>query len=174
MMTSQVAQWLRIHLLVQDVWETQVRSLGWEDPLEKQMATHPSILAWEMPQTAEPGRLQSVGFQGFGRDWGAEHTLLGLSCCTLFSCCMPDHHCIRWLSCEARGMCKRGKKREEPALDLRDDVPMEASFLLGDTCPNLRFPGWVCSEWRMTSFSEGFNWKVGRGTWQPGTQGRDV
>ena len=68
MMTSQVAQWLRIHLLVQDVWETQVRSLGWEDPLEKQMATHPSILAWEMPQTAEPGRLQSVGFQGFGRD----------------------------------------------------------------------------------------------------------
>ena len=65
---SQVAQWLRIHLLVQDVWETQVRSLGWEDPLEKQMATHPSILAWEMPQTAEPGRLQSVGFQGFGRD----------------------------------------------------------------------------------------------------------
>ena len=68
MMTSQVAQWLRIHLLVQDVWETQVRSLGWEDPLEKQMATHPSILAWEIPQTAEPGRLQSVGFQGFGRD----------------------------------------------------------------------------------------------------------
>ena len=57
---SQVAQWLRIHLLVQDVWETQVRSLGWEDPLEKERATHPNILAWEIPWTEE---LQSMGFQ---------------------------------------------------------------------------------------------------------------
>ena len=48
--------------------EIQVQSLDQDNPLEKQMATHPSILAWEMPQTAEPGRLQSVGFQGFGRD----------------------------------------------------------------------------------------------------------
>ena len=35
--------------------ETQVPSLGWEDPLEKEMATHPNILAWEIPQTEEPG-----------------------------------------------------------------------------------------------------------------------
>ena len=40
--------------------ETQVRSLGWEDPLEKEMATHPSILAWKIPWTEEPGRLQST------------------------------------------------------------------------------------------------------------------
>ena len=41
------------------MWETWVRSLGWEDPLEKAMATHSSILAWRIPWTQEPGRLQS-------------------------------------------------------------------------------------------------------------------
>ena len=43
--------------------KTRVRSLGWEDPLEKEMATRSSILAWEIPWTEEPGRLQSVGLQ---------------------------------------------------------------------------------------------------------------
>ena len=42
-------------------WEAQVRSLGGEDPLEKGMATHSSLLAWEIPWTEEPGRLQSTG-----------------------------------------------------------------------------------------------------------------
>ena len=41
--------------------ETRVRSLGQEDPLEKEMATHSSILAWRIPWTEEPGRLQSMG-----------------------------------------------------------------------------------------------------------------
>ena len=41
--------------------ETQVQSLGQEDPLEKEMATHSSILAWRIPWTEEPGRLQSIG-----------------------------------------------------------------------------------------------------------------
>ena len=43
--------------------ETRVQSLGWEDPLEKEMATHSSILAWRIPWTEEPGRLQSMGSQ---------------------------------------------------------------------------------------------------------------
>ena len=43
--------------------ETQVQSLGWEDPLEKGMATHCSLLAWRAPWTEEPGRLQSTGLQ---------------------------------------------------------------------------------------------------------------
>ena len=43
--------------------ETRLQSLGWEDLLEKEMATHSSILAWEIPSTAEPGRLQSMGSQ---------------------------------------------------------------------------------------------------------------
>ena len=43
------------------MWETQVQSLDWEDPLEKEMATHSSTLAWKIPWTEEPGRLQSMG-----------------------------------------------------------------------------------------------------------------
>ena len=48
--------------------ETQVRSLGQEDPLEKNMATHSSILAWKIPWTEEPGGLQSMGSQRVGHD----------------------------------------------------------------------------------------------------------
>ena len=48
--------------------ETQVRSLGREDPLEKEMATHSSILAWRIPWTEEPGGLQSTGLQRVGHD----------------------------------------------------------------------------------------------------------
>ena len=43
--------------------EMQVQFLGWEDPLEKEMATHSSILAWEIPWREEPGRLQSMGYK---------------------------------------------------------------------------------------------------------------
>ena len=45
------------------MWETRVQPLGQEDPLEKDMATHSSILAWEIPWTGEPGGLQSMGSQ---------------------------------------------------------------------------------------------------------------
>ena len=48
--------------------ETWVRSLGREDPLEKEMATHSSTLAWKVPWTEEPGRLQSMGSQRVGCD----------------------------------------------------------------------------------------------------------
>ena len=49
--------------------ETQVRSLGWENPLEKGMATHSSILAWGISWTEAPGGLQSMGSQKVGSDW---------------------------------------------------------------------------------------------------------
>ena len=48
--------------------ETQVRSLGWEDPLKKEMATCPSILAWKIPWTEKSGRLQSMGSQRVGHN----------------------------------------------------------------------------------------------------------
>ena len=48
--------------------ETQVRALGQEDALEKEMATHSSILAWEIPRTEEHGRLQSIGSQKVGHN----------------------------------------------------------------------------------------------------------
>ena len=50
------------------VWETWVRTLGWEDPLEKEMATHSSTLSWKIPWTEEPGGLQSMGSQRVGHD----------------------------------------------------------------------------------------------------------
>ena len=48
--------------------ETLVGSLGWEDPLEKEMATHSSLLAWEIPWTEEPGELESMGSQKIRHD----------------------------------------------------------------------------------------------------------
>ena len=67
-----VAQWTFLvaqtvaHLLT--MWETWVQSPGQEDPLEKEMATHSSTLAWKIPWTEEAGRLQSMGSQRVGHD----------------------------------------------------------------------------------------------------------
>ena len=55
--------------------ETWVRSLGQEDPLEKEMATHSSNLAWRIPWTEEPGGLQSVGSQRVGHDLATKRTI---------------------------------------------------------------------------------------------------
>ena len=49
--------------------ETQIGSLGWEDSLEEEMATHSSVLAWKIPWTEEPGGLQSMGLQRVRQDW---------------------------------------------------------------------------------------------------------
>ena len=54
--------------LVQETYEMQVHSLGWEDPLEKEMATHSSILAWRILWTEEPGRLHSMGSHRVGHN----------------------------------------------------------------------------------------------------------
>ena len=59
--------------------ETRVGSLVWEDPLEKEMAAHSSIVAWKIPWTEEPGRLQSVGSHRVGHD-GAASLSLHLVC----------------------------------------------------------------------------------------------
>ena len=56
---------------MQEMQETQIRFLGWEDPLEKEMATHSSILAWTVSWTEKPGGLQSMGPQRVGM---TEHT----------------------------------------------------------------------------------------------------
>jgi len=52
-----------------EVQETRVQSLGWEDPLEKEMATHSNILAWKISWPEEPGGLQSMGSQRVAHDW---------------------------------------------------------------------------------------------------------
>ena len=63
--TSLVIQMVKNLPAMQDTW---VQFLGWEDPLEKEMATHSSILAWRIPWTEEPGGLQSMGLQRGGLD----------------------------------------------------------------------------------------------------------
>ena len=56
------------------MWETQVRFLGQEDPLEKEMAIHSRTLAWKIPWTEEPDRLQSMGLQRVGHDFASLHS----------------------------------------------------------------------------------------------------
>ena len=73
------------------VQETWVRSLGWEDPLEKEMATHSSTLAWKIPWTEECCRLQSMGSQRVRHDWGTSLSLSG-----------PEKLCFLALIHEAR------------------------------------------------------------------------
>ena len=63
--TSLVAQMVKY---LPTMWETRVQSLGWEDLLEKEMATHSSILAWKIPWTEKPGRLQAMGSERVGHD----------------------------------------------------------------------------------------------------------
>ena len=53
---------------MQEMQETWVQSLGWEDPLEEEMATHSRIFAWKIPWTEEPGGLQSMGYQRVGHN----------------------------------------------------------------------------------------------------------
>ena len=60
-----VVQWVKCLPTMQETW---VRSLGPEDPLEKEMATHSSTLAWKIPWTEKPGRLQSMGSQRVGHN----------------------------------------------------------------------------------------------------------
>ena len=64
-MTFLVAQMLKS---LSTMWETQVQSLGQEDPLEKEMAINSSTIAWKIPWTDEAGRLQSMGSQRVGHD----------------------------------------------------------------------------------------------------------
>jgi len=66
------------------MWETWVQSLGQEDTLEKEMATHSSTLAWKIPWTGEPGGLQSMGWQRVGHDWATSLTH-HIPCFALFS-----------------------------------------------------------------------------------------
>ena len=69
--TSMVAQMVKNPPAMRETW---VQSLGWEDPLEKGTATHSSILAWRIPWTEEPGRLQSMGSHRVRHDWVTKHT----------------------------------------------------------------------------------------------------
>ena len=107
------------------MWKTQVWSLGWEDPLEKEMAIHSSTVAWKIPWTEEPGRLQSMGSQRLRHDWATSRHFIyvhiydfvsafifgraGSSFCTraFSSCGTQASHCGDF-SCEAQALGHQG------------------------------------------------------------------
>ena len=74
---------------MQELQETQVLSLGREDPLEKEMTTHSSVLAWKIRWTEEPGGLHSMGPQRVGHNLTTEHTHVSV-CHSL--CCIPENN----------------------------------------------------------------------------------
>ena len=63
-----MAQWVKSLFAMQEMQETRVQSLGWEDPLEKDIATIPSIRAWRIPWSEDAGGLQTMGSQRVGHD----------------------------------------------------------------------------------------------------------
>ena len=73
------------------IWGTWVRSLGLEDPLEKEMAAHSSTLAWKIPQMEESGRLQSMGSQRVGHDWATSLSLWDSSATNVTCLVMVTH-----------------------------------------------------------------------------------
>ena len=83
-----MAHWL--HLRMQETW---VRSLAQADPLEKKMATHSNILAWEIPWTEDPGGLQSMGLQRVGHSLAAEHVHTLLQSLSSFSLSFSQWPC---------------------------------------------------------------------------------
>ena len=72
------------------------QSLSWEDPLEKEMATHYSTLAWRIPWREEPGRLQSMGLQRVRHDWV---TSLQFTIVKMESCPLTQHEWVWWVLC---------------------------------------------------------------------------
>ena len=77
--TSQVTQWVKYPPAIQETQETWIRPLSREGPLEEDMATHSSILAWRIPWTEEPGGLKSIGWQRVRHDrsdWACTHTCI--------------------------------------------------------------------------------------------------
>ena len=87
------------------MWETRIRFLGREDPLEKEMAIHSSTLAWKIPWMEEPDRLQSMGSQRVGHDWATSllhfKTLLEWAaiCYSQGSSWPRDWTCVFCVSC---------------------------------------------------------------------------
>ena len=93
-----VAQMLRSPPAVQ---ETQVQSLGQEDPLDKSRATHSSILAWRIPWTEEPGGLQSMGSRRVGQDWATD-TLIFTSSFSYLNSCVSIAESVKLTLCYLR------------------------------------------------------------------------
>ena len=110
---------------MQKMQETCVRSLGCKDPLEKEMATHSSILAWEIPLTEEPGGLQSMGSQRVRHDWATNHTYINILYILNWGVGEDS-----WESLDCKEIKPVNPKGNQPWIFIgRTDVEAEASIL---------------------------------------------
>ena len=91
---SPITQWVKNPPTMQETQEAWVWSLGWKEPLEKEMATHFSVLAWKSPWTEEPGGLQSTGLQRVRHKWATKPPPPMCQCAWEFMCPpqKPRHH----------------------------------------------------------------------------------
>ena len=136
------------------LWETWVRSLGWEDTLEEEMANHSSILAWRIPMKEEPGRLQPMGSQRVRHDWATKHSK-GLTCLDAGERLAPE---------QQKGLGGWERRRE----NLRNEAvgcnldPFLCSFLDADECQFLSNNFWSldCASSYETLF---WDWAISRG-----------
>ena len=119
-MASLVAQRLKC---LPGMWETWVQSLGWEDPLEKEMATHSSTLAWRIPWREEPGRLQSLGSQRVGHDWAISLSLSLSSSSTS----LASGKCLSGL----KHSCESESEASQLCPTLWDPLAYQASLAMG-------------------------------------------
>ena len=88
----------KIHLPMQETQEAWVWSMGREDPLKKEMATHSSILAWKILRTEESGGLQPMGLQRVGHNWAAEHTHTYQQLLTCGRCSINNRAMNEWVT----------------------------------------------------------------------------
>ena len=126
--------------------ETQVRFLGWEDPLEKEMATHSSTLAWKIPWTEKPGRLQSIGSRTVGHNWVTSSHFISLhftSQKVLNSASTPFHQkralTGQWGQDHLRGLWEVVKELEK--LETMSWLQMWSWWLIGSRWQELKYLG---------------------------------
>ena len=106
---------------MQEVQETQVRSRGWEAPVEKEAETHSSILAWKIPWTKEPGRLQSTGSQRVRHNWAIKQQKchVGAQCEQALDCSKDTTEQQR-LALPCPASCWENAGRRQPSVALSD------------------------------------------------------
>ena len=123
--------------------ETQVQSLGRKDPLEKEMVTHSSILAWRIPWTEKPGRLQSMGSQRVGNDWAISlhYNIASISVLSVqFSCSVVSN------SLQLHGL-----------QHARLPCPSPTSGACSNSCPSSWWCHWTISSSVVSSLPQSFS-----------------
>ena len=154
------SSWIRVGPESNELWGTRVQSLGWEDLLEKEMATHSSISAWRILWMEEPHRLQSMGSQRVGHDWAPSLSFFHFE--------SNDGKWRRWgtdVEAQKRALCRDSYTRDNVNIP-HSSVSKESACNAGDlgVIPGLgRSPGWGNGNPLQYSWLEN---PMDRGAWQ--------